>query len=96
MKLRVSEVPHKPILPDLTVETLECLKFVSGWEVTSVNGSTIKLAFGNMNVTFEMNAFGPGGTATVEMVDNPDPIHQFTSVCLRGSVLKGDVQKVAP
>jgi len=81
----------------LTVVNLRCLQQVSGWEVRKVEGVNVKMAFRNeVIVSFNTDLLSHGGSATVEIPPQMDPIQQFMYTSLTPSILKGDVRTVSP
>lgn len=77
----------------LMVETLGCLRDVSGWEVVRVCGGDIQMKYkDDITASFNVDKLRRGGSAKVEIPNSSDPVHTFTYSTL--TTLKGDVPTV--
>lgn len=77
----------------LMVETLGCLRDVSGWEVVRVFGRDIQMEYKNdITVSFNVDELRRGGSAKVEIPNTSDLVHTFTYSTL--TTLKGDIPTV--
>ena len=77
----------------VTVENLQCLRDVSGWDVVNVDGSNIRMVYKDeINVSFNVDNIGR--STLVAIPPESDIIQQFTYSALTPNVLKGDVRTV--
>ena len=80
----------------IRVESLRCLREISGWEVLNVRGSQVGMVHKeDLTVSFNVDTLAQGGSATLEMRPDGDVFQQFVHTAL-SSNLKGDPQSVLP